>query len=102
MGTVVCKDSNKDDWIYVIRTGCCRVIKALTQVTPILTLKKTPEIIYDRFGMLLIRFIYTRNMTLWSFFLGEKIQSPYSKEAIGVRSQVRLFQLFLFYVIEVF
>ncbi|CAF5069965.1 unnamed protein product [Rotaria magnacalcarata] len=62
-GTVICKDSNKDDWIYVIRAGCCRVIKALTQVTPKLTLKKKPEIIYDRFSTQLI--------------------SPYSMEALG-------------------
>ncbi|CAF0738558.1 unnamed protein product [Rotaria sordida] len=53
MGTVMCKDSNKDEWIYVIRTGCCRVIKALTQVTPKLTIKKKPEVIYDHFGMVM-------------------------------------------------
>ncbi|CAF4847330.1 unnamed protein product [Rotaria socialis] len=63
MGTVICKDSNKDDWIYVIRAGCCRAIKALTQVTPNLTLKKKTEIIYDRFST--------------------KIISPYSMEALG-------------------
>ena len=34
MGTLMCKDSNEDEWIYVIRTGSCRVIKALTQATP--------------------------------------------------------------------
>ena len=34
MGTLMCKDSNEDEWIYIIRTGSCRVIKALTQVTP--------------------------------------------------------------------
>lgn len=50
MGTMMCKDSNEDEWIYVIRTGSCRVIKALTQVTPKLKTRKKAEVIYDHFG----------------------------------------------------
>ena len=50
MGTLMCKDSNEDEWIYVIRTGSCRVIKALTQVTPKLRTRKKAQVIYDSFG----------------------------------------------------
>ncbi|CAF1265586.1 unnamed protein product [Rotaria sordida] len=50
MGTLMSKDSNEDEWIYVIRTGSCRVIKALTQVTPKLITRKKPKVIYDNFG----------------------------------------------------
>ena len=46
----MCKDSNEDEWIYIVRTGSCRVIKALTQVTPKLKTLKKPRIIYDNFG----------------------------------------------------
>ncbi|XP_038055388.1 cyclic nucleotide-binding domain-containing protein 2-like [Patiria miniata] len=28
-GVVICKDSNKSDWIYVVKTGTCRVLKKL-------------------------------------------------------------------------
>ncbi|CAF1444068.1 unnamed protein product [Adineta ricciae] len=49
-GTLMCKDSNEDEWIYIVRTGSCRVIKALTQVTPKLKTLKKPRIIYDNFG----------------------------------------------------
>jgi hypothetical protein len=28
-GLVMCKDSNKNDWIYVVKNGSCRVLKAL-------------------------------------------------------------------------
>ncbi|XP_033631800.1 cyclic nucleotide-binding domain-containing protein 2-like [Asterias rubens] len=28
-GVVICKDSNNSDWIYVIKTGTCRVLKKL-------------------------------------------------------------------------
>lgn len=28
-GMVMCKDSNKNDWIYVVKNGSCKVLKAL-------------------------------------------------------------------------
>ena len=68
MGTLMCKDSNEDEWIYVIRTGSCRVIKALTQVTPKLRTKKKPQVIYDNFGT--------------------KRQSQYSIQALGTFERV--------------
>lgn len=69
MGTLMCKDSNEDEWIYVIRTGSCRVIKALTQATPKLRTKKKPQVIYDHFGT--------------------KRQSQYSIQALGTFERVR-------------
>jgi hypothetical protein len=69
MGTLMCKDSNEDEWIYIIRTGSCRVIKALTQATPKLKTKKQAQVIYDNFGT--------------------KRQSAYSMEALGTFSRVR-------------
>ena len=65
----MCKDSNEDEWIYIIRTGSCRVIKALTQATPKLKTKKKAQVIYDNFGT--------------------KRQSAYSMEALGAFSRVR-------------
>ncbi|CAF2120816.1 unnamed protein product [Rotaria magnacalcarata] len=50
MGTLMSKDSNEDEWIYIIRTGSCRVIKALTQVTPKLVTRKKTKVIYDHFN----------------------------------------------------
>ena len=64
----MCKDSNEDEWIYVVRTGSCRVIKALTQVTPKLRAKKKPQVIYD--------------------FFGTQRVSQYSIEALGARTKV--------------
>lgn len=69
MGTLMCKDSNEDEWIYVIRTGSCRVIKALTQVTPKLRTRKKAQVIYDSFGT--------------------KRVSQYSIEALGAFSKVK-------------
>ncbi|CAF2874434.1 unnamed protein product [Rotaria sp. Silwood2] len=68
-GTLMSKDSNEDEWIYVIRTGSCRVIKALTQVTPKLITKKKPKLIYDNFGT--------------------KRASQYSMEALGTFNTVK-------------
>lgn len=65
----MCKDSNEDEWIYVIRTGSCRIIKALTQVTPKLRTKKIPKVIYDNFGT--------------------KRHSQYGMEALGTFSRVK-------------
>ncbi len=65
----MCKDSNEDEWIYVVRTGSCRVIKALTQVTPKLKTRKKAQVIYDSFGT--------------------KRISQYSMEALGTFSKVR-------------
>ncbi len=65
----MCKDSNEDEWIYVVRTGSCRVIKALTQVTPKLKTRKKPQVIYDNFGT--------------------KRISQYSMEALGTFNKVR-------------
>ena len=31
---VLCKDSNKSEWIYVIKSGSCRVLTALHAVRP--------------------------------------------------------------------
>lgn len=69
MGTLMCKDSNEDEWIYVIRTGSCRVIKALTQTIPKLQTKKKPHVIYDNFGT--------------------KRQSQYSIQALGTFDRVK-------------
>ena len=33
-GVVMCRDNNTTDWIYVIKTGSCRVLKTLTAVKP--------------------------------------------------------------------
>jgi hypothetical protein len=65
----MCKDSNEDEWIYVVRTGSCRVIKALTQVTPKLKTRKKAQVIYDNFGT--------------------KRISQYGMEALGMFSKVR-------------
>jgi hypothetical protein len=73
MGTLMCKDSNEDEWIYVIRTGSCRVIKALTQVTPKLKTRKKPQVIYDSFGTQRI--------------------SQYSIEALGTFNKVKKNQI---------
>ncbi len=69
MGTLMCKDSNIDEWIYVVRTGSCRVIKALTQVTPKLKTRKKTQVIYDSFGT--------------------KRISQYSMEALGTFNKVK-------------
>ncbi|CAF1152595.1 unnamed protein product [Adineta steineri] len=69
IGTLMCKDSNEDEWIYIIRTGSCRVIKSLTQVTPKLKTRKKPEVIYDSFGT--------------------KRISQYSMEALGTFNKIR-------------
>jgi len=69
MGTLMCKDSNEDEWIYIVRTGCCRVIKALTQVTPKLKTRKKAQVIYDSFG--------TQRV------------SQYSMEALGTFNKVK-------------
>ena len=65
----MCKDSNEDEWIYIVRTGSCRVIKALTQATPKLKTKKKTQVIYDNFGT--------------------KRKSAYSMEALGAFNRVR-------------
>ena len=31
-GTVMCRDSNKTDWLYVVKSGACRVLKRLDVV----------------------------------------------------------------------
>ena len=33
-GVLLCKDSNSTDWIYVIKTGTCRVLKDLFETKP--------------------------------------------------------------------
>ncbi|ESO93798.1 hypothetical protein LOTGIDRAFT_228568 [Lottia gigantea] len=33
-GVLLCKDSNTSDWIYIIRTGSCRVLKSLKSTKP--------------------------------------------------------------------
>ncbi|KAK6172958.1 hypothetical protein SNE40_016508 [Patella caerulea] len=33
-GVLLCKDSNKSDWIFVIKTGSCRVLKSLKSTKP--------------------------------------------------------------------
>ncbi|PVD34526.1 hypothetical protein C0Q70_05801 [Pomacea canaliculata] len=33
-GTLLCKDSEEGEWIYVIKCGSCQVLKELTSVTP--------------------------------------------------------------------
>jgi hypothetical protein len=55
--------------IYVILTGSCRVIKALTQVTPKLKTKKKAQVIYDNFGT--------------------KRVSQYSMQALGTFNKVK-------------
>ena len=30
----MCRDSNKSDWVYVIKTGSCRVLKKLVSTKP--------------------------------------------------------------------
>ena len=70
----MCKDSNEDEWIYIIRTGSCRVIKALTQVTPKLKTKKKTQVIYDSFGT--------------------KRVSEYSMEALGTFNKVKYQQIY--------
>lgn len=65
----MCKDSNEDEWIYIVRTGSCRVIKALTQVRPKLKTRKKPHVIYDNFGT--------------------KRVSEYSMRALGTFNKVR-------------
>ncbi|KAK7480125.1 hypothetical protein BaRGS_00028609, partial [Batillaria attramentaria] len=41
-GVLLCKDSNKSDWIYVIKSGSCRVLKALTAVKPTIHWTENP------------------------------------------------------------
>ncbi|XP_050416967.1 cyclic nucleotide-binding domain-containing protein 2 isoform X2 [Patella vulgata] len=33
-GVLLCKDSNKSDWIFVVKTGSCRVLKSLKSTKP--------------------------------------------------------------------
>ncbi|XP_070552935.1 cyclic nucleotide-binding domain-containing protein 2-like isoform X3 [Ptychodera flava] len=33
-GVVICKDSNKADWVYIVKSGTCRVLKKLQEVHP--------------------------------------------------------------------
>lgn len=33
-GLLLCKDSNTSEWVYIIKTGTCRVLKALHVVKP--------------------------------------------------------------------
>ncbi|XP_041357807.1 cyclic nucleotide-binding domain-containing protein 2-like [Gigantopelta aegis] len=39
-GVLLCKDSNSADWIYVIKSGTCRVLKSLTVSRPRLKIRK--------------------------------------------------------------
>ncbi len=75
----MCKDSNEDEWIYIIRTGSCRVIKSLTQVTPKLKTKKKPHVIYDNFGT--------------------KRVSEYSMEALGTFHKVKYQQIYFILIL---
>ena len=69
----MCKDSNEDEWIYVVHTGSCRVIKVLKQVRPKLKTRKKAQIIYDSFGT--------------------KRVSQYSMEALGTFDKVKWKQM---------
>ncbi|CAF1633407.1 unnamed protein product, partial [Didymodactylos carnosus] len=72
--------SNEDEWIYVIRTGVCRVIKSLNQVRPKLRTKKKARVIYDHFGLyitLLIMFSLT-----FTYVKDKPRQSHYGMDAI--------------------
>lgn len=42
-GVVMCADSNKSDWIYVIKSGSCRVLKSLEYAQPNLSGLKQEE-----------------------------------------------------------
>ena len=33
-GLLLCKDSNSSDWVYIVKTGTCRVLKALYTTKP--------------------------------------------------------------------
>ena len=33
-GVLLCKDSNTSEWIYIIKTGSCRVLKDLIETKP--------------------------------------------------------------------
>ena len=33
-GVVMCRDSNKNEWIYIVKSGTCRVLKLLSKVRP--------------------------------------------------------------------
>lgn len=42
----MCKDSNKNDWLYILKNGSCKVIKALEPpVKPVLKPKQSLNLV---------------------------------------------------------
>lgn len=58
-GILMCKDSNKNDWIYVIKQGTCRIIKDIPlSKQSISTIEQSIEVANKSMGLFFICLLY--------------------------------------------